>query len=85
VAGAADLITGGNYMYLAWKPAHGSLLSLLGPWPWYIAGALGVGALLLGVVDVVTRLLWRLDHNAGDSDSPEYHYRDSEPPESDPI
>jgi hypothetical integral membrane protein (TIGR02206 family) len=79
VAGAADLITGGNYMYLAWKPAHGSLLSLLGPWPWYIAGALGVGALLLAIVDVVTRLLWRLDHNAGDSDSPEYHYRDSEP------
>jgi hypothetical integral membrane protein (TIGR02206 family) len=61
VAGTADVITGGNYMYLAWKPVHSSLLSVLGPWPWYIAGALGVGAVLLAVVDVVTRLLWRLD------------------------
>ncbi len=61
VASTADVITGGNYMYLAWKPAHGSLLSLLGPWPWYIAGALAVGAVLLAVVDGVTRLLWRLD------------------------
>lgn len=57
VAGMADVITGGNYMYLAWKPAHSSLLSLLGPWPWYIAGALGVAAVLLALVDLVTRLL----------------------------
>lgn len=36
IAGTADLLTGGNYMYLREKPEHGSLLSVLGPWPWYI-------------------------------------------------
>jgi hypothetical integral membrane protein (TIGR02206 family) len=37
VSGAGDLITGGNYMYLHVRPAHNSLLSLMGAWPWYIA------------------------------------------------
>jgi len=57
IAGAADLITGGNYMYLAWKPSHGSLLSVLGPWPWYIAGAAAVGLAMLWIVAGVTALL----------------------------
>jgi hypothetical integral membrane protein (TIGR02206 family) len=57
VAGAADAITGGNYMYLAWKPTHASLLSVLGPWPYYIAGAAGVALALLWLVDGITRLL----------------------------
>lgn len=39
VAGAANLITGGNYMYLRAKPVHGSLLDLMGPWPAYILSA----------------------------------------------
>jgi hypothetical integral membrane protein (TIGR02206 family) len=59
VAGTADIITGGNYMYLAYKPSHGSLLSVLGPWPWYIASTVAVAALLLGAVEVVTRALGR--------------------------
>ena len=29
-------LTGGNYLFLSWKPAGGSMLDLLGPWPWYI-------------------------------------------------
>ena len=66
LAGTADVITGGNYMYLAWKPSHGSLLSVLGPWPWYIAGALGAGIVLLAIVDVVTRLLWRVTEGPDD-------------------
>jgi len=57
IAGTADVITGGNYMYLAQKPEHNSLLSVLGPWPWYIAGGAAVGLALLFVVAGVTRLL----------------------------
>jgi hypothetical integral membrane protein (TIGR02206 family) len=63
VAGTADAITGGNYMYLAWKPAHASLLSALGPWPWYIAGAAGVGLAMLLALEAITLGLRRL---AGD-------------------
>jgi hypothetical integral membrane protein (TIGR02206 family) len=50
VAAAADLITGGNYMYLRHKPVHSSLLDLMGGWPWYIAQTAVLGlALLLGL------------------------------------
>ncbi len=42
VIGLMDLVTGGNYLYLRQVPAQGSLLNVMGPWPWYIA----VGALL---------------------------------------
>ena len=50
IAGLADVITGGNYMYLAWKPAHNSLLSVMGPWPLYIAGAAAVGLAMFAVL-----------------------------------
>lgn len=55
VAGLADLITGANYMYLRDKPTHGSLLSVLGPWPWYIAGGAAAGLAMLLVVAGLTR------------------------------
>lgn len=57
IAGAADVITGGNYMYLAWKPAHNSLLRVMGPWPWYIVSGIGVALAMLLVVRWVTNLL----------------------------
>jgi hypothetical integral membrane protein (TIGR02206 family) len=38
-AGIANLLTGGNYMWLRDKPEAGSLLDLMGPWPWYIVSA----------------------------------------------
>ena len=41
LAGLADLLTGGNYMFLREKPEAASLLDLMGPWPWYLlSGAL---------------------------------------------
>lgn len=45
VAGIADRLTGGDYMFLVSPPADGSLLSLLGPWPLYLipAAALALG------------------------------------------
>jgi hypothetical integral membrane protein (TIGR02206 family) len=79
VAGTADVITGGNYMYLASKPAHSSLLSVLGPWPWYVAGALGAGAVLLAIVDGVTRLLWRLSSDRRCRSEGEIGRRNAEP------
>jgi uncharacterized membrane protein YwaF len=45
-AGVGTLLTGGNYMFLRRKPAHGSLLDLMGPWPVYILVA-GIAGLLL--------------------------------------
>ncbi|WP_020616839.1 TIGR02206 family membrane protein [Paenibacillus daejeonensis] len=32
----ANLWTGSNFMFLARKPATGSMLDLLAPWPWYL-------------------------------------------------
>ena len=40
-------------MYLRSKPEHNSLLSVMGPWPWYIAGT----ALLALVMLLALQLL----------------------------
>ena len=65
VVGLIDLATGGNYMYLRQVPASGSLLDLMGPWPWYIA----TGALLTLVVLATLNAPFRLSrlrrHDAG--------------------
>ena len=42
-AGIANVLTGGNYMWLREKPEAGSLLDLMGPWPWYVLGAAALG------------------------------------------
>jgi uncharacterized membrane protein YwaF len=56
VIGLIDLVTGGNYLYLRQVPAQGSLLSVMGPWPWYIA----VGALLTLIVLTVLHAPFRV-------------------------
>ncbi len=69
VAGAGDLLTGGNYMYLRAKPVHGSLLDDMGPWPWYLVAtaALGFAMLLVlqGIANVVARRDPRSSKQAG--------------------
>ena len=50
--GLIDGVTGGNYMYLRAKPSSTTLLSALGPWPWYVFSAVGVAVVLLTLLDV---------------------------------
>ena len=57
VVGAIDAATGANYLYLRSKPPSGSLLDLLGPWPWYVAWATLVGLALLLLLDAPFRWL----------------------------
>src|ERR1700674_3340666 len=47
-----NLVTGGNYLYLRHTPAAHSLLDVLGPWPWYIAGAAGLALAIFFVLDL---------------------------------
>src|SRR2546428_5801190 len=56
VIAIVDLVTGGNYMYLRRVPARGSLLSLMGPWPWYIAVGVLVASVVLVLLDAPFRL-----------------------------
>jgi hypothetical integral membrane protein (TIGR02206 family) len=51
-AGVANLLTGGNYMWLREKPDAGSLLDFMGPWPWYILAAGVLGLVLFVLLDL---------------------------------
>jgi hypothetical integral membrane protein (TIGR02206 family) len=53
--GIIDWLIGADYMFLASRPVHWSLLSVLGPWPWYILSAAAVALLLLFVLDAPFR------------------------------
>jgi len=55
IVGAVDAATGGNYMYLRRVPGHVSLLSELGPWPWYIASAAGIALAMFVLLDLPFR------------------------------
>ena len=51
VVGVVDALTGGNYMFLHRRPGEWTLLSVLGPWPWYLLGATGLALALFTLLD----------------------------------
>jgi len=53
VPAVADILTGGNYMYMRTKPEHNSLVSVMGPWPWYIGETAVVAALMFLVLQLL--------------------------------
>jgi len=59
--GIADLVTGGNYMYLRTRPVHNSLLSVMGPWPWYIASTAVLALAMLVVLQLLADVVRRAD------------------------
>jgi hypothetical integral membrane protein (TIGR02206 family) len=60
-AGIANLLTGGNYMWLREKPEAGSLLDFMGPWPWYILSAAVLALLLFALLAAPFRRRHRRD------------------------
>ena len=61
VAAAADLATGGNYMYLHHKPVHSSLLDVMARWPWYIVETAALAIAMLLALEALTTLVRRRD------------------------
>lgn len=53
--GLFDWATGSNYMYLAAPPNRTTLLSVLGPWPWYLFSAAAVAIVLLMLLELPFR------------------------------
>jgi hypothetical integral membrane protein (TIGR02206 family) len=51
LAAAGTLAFDGNYMFLREPPARGSLLDLMGPWPWYLLSAAALALALFWLLD----------------------------------
>jgi hypothetical integral membrane protein (TIGR02206 family) len=50
--GLVDALTGADYMFLRKPPANTTLLSALGPFPWYIASAAALAVVLFALLDL---------------------------------
>ena len=71
LAGLADLLTGGNYMFLREKPEAASLLDLMGPWPWYLLSGALLAIAMFAALDAPFRARrrdrgsWSRGHSTG--------------------
>lgn len=61
IAGLGDVITGGNYMYLRYKPTHASLLNEMGPWPLYIASGAALALAMFLALNAIASAVARRD------------------------
>ncbi len=52
----ANLLTNGNYLFLRSVPPGPNLLSVLGPWPWYILWGAMVGIVIFVLLDAPFRI-----------------------------
>jgi len=52
VDAVANLLTGGNYMYLRYPPSMPSVLDLMGPWPWYIVTSTVLALVIFAALDL---------------------------------
>lgn len=55
LAAVANVLTGGNYMFLRERPPSMSLLDVMGPWPWYILTGAVVALALFTLLDAPFR------------------------------
>jgi hypothetical integral membrane protein (TIGR02206 family) len=59
LAAVGTALTGGNYMFLRHKPTPGSLLDLMGPWPWYILAGAALGLAMFLALEALARIIRR--------------------------
>jgi hypothetical integral membrane protein (TIGR02206 family) len=56
VAALADVVSGGNYMFLRKQGPRGTLLDVMGPWPWYIGTGVVLALVFLLILDAPFRV-----------------------------
>jgi hypothetical integral membrane protein (TIGR02206 family) len=71
VVAGIDVLTGGDYLFLREPPPTVSLINVLGPWPWYILSMIGLGVVVLLILNFPFWLMRRLARRAGATAQPE--------------